>query len=167
MALREDLTGSNLDSYETLSRLSATSKRNGTERINEWINNSPNGTEDNLQPTNEAPTTAASTTNPFGIQIPPQQTQIAGTQVTNEAAATNSVPPVLLFYQLLALSCQFSILQTLIKRRLFSLPILLPLWLLPLLQRRCSRHYRNWFLRPPPKQQLFKIKFCCVHHLYR
>ena len=91
MALREDLSVTNLEFHETLSRLSAISKGNGTERINEWINNSPNGTEANLQPTNEVPTIAASN-NPFEIQIPPQQTQIAGTQVTNEAVATNSVP---------------------------------------------------------------------------
>ena len=86
MALREDLSDSNLDFHETLSRLSATSKGNGTERIKDWINNSPNGAEANLQPTN--PTTSAST-NPYGIQIPPQQ---AETQVTNEAVATNSDP---------------------------------------------------------------------------
>ena len=65
MELREDLSDSNLDFRESLSRLSATSKGNGTERINEWINNSPNGAEANL-PTNVVPTTAAST-NPFGI----------------------------------------------------------------------------------------------------
>ena len=80
MELREDLSDSNLDFHVTLSRLSATSKGNGTERINEWINNSPNGA--------EVPTTAAST-NPYRIQITPQQAQIAGTQVTNEAVATN------------------------------------------------------------------------------
>ena len=63
--------------------------------------------------------------------------------------------PVLLLYQLLALSCQVSMLQTLINCRLFSHPIHLPLRLLPLLQQRCSQHYRNLFLRPLPKQQLF------------
>ena len=55
MALREDLYDSILDFHETLCRLSATSEGNGTERIHEWINNSPNGTEANLQPTNEVP----------------------------------------------------------------------------------------------------------------
>ena len=34
----------------------------------------------------------AASNNRFRIQIPPQQTKIAGTQVTNEAFATNSVP---------------------------------------------------------------------------
>ena len=91
IALREDLSDSNTDFHETLSRLSATSKGNGTQRIIEWINNSPYGAEANLQPTNEIQTTATST-NLFGIQIPPQQAQIAGTQVNNEAVATNSDP---------------------------------------------------------------------------
>ena len=72
-----------------MSRLSATSKGNGTERINEWINNSPNGAEANLQPTNEVQTTATST-NLFAIQIPPQQAQ--RTQINNERVATNSDP---------------------------------------------------------------------------
>ena len=85
MVVREDLSDSNLDFHETLSRLSAISKGNGTERINEWINNSPK------QAFSRLPTTAAST-NPFGIQIPPRQTQLAGTQGTNEAVAINSVP---------------------------------------------------------------------------
>ena len=74
MALRGDLSDSNLDLHEILSRLSATSTRNGTEHTNEWINNSPNGTVADFQPTNEIPTFAAST-NPFGFRIPSQQAQ--------------------------------------------------------------------------------------------
>ena len=164
MELREDLSDSNLDFHETLSLLSATSKGNGTERINEWVNNSPNGAKANL-PTNEVPTTAASTS-PFGIQIPPQQVQIAGTQVTNAAVATNSDPSAA-FVPTLSPHCQFSTLQTLIKRRLFDLQILLPLRLLSLPRQRFSQRYRNRFLRLPPKQQLFKVKLCCILLLYR
>ena len=82
---------SNTDFHETLSRLSATSKGNGTERINEWINNSPNGAEVSLQSTNYVPTTAHSI-NSFAIQILPQQTQIVGTKVGNEAVVTNPDP---------------------------------------------------------------------------
>ena len=54
LELREDLSELHVDFHDTLSRLSAASRRAETERINEWINNSPNVAENNIQSTNEA-----------------------------------------------------------------------------------------------------------------
>ena len=59
MALREDLSDSNTDFHQTLSRLSASSNGNETKRISEWINNSPNVAETNVPSTVEAQTTSA------------------------------------------------------------------------------------------------------------
>ena len=42
LELRDDLSVLNVDFHDTLSRLSATSHRAETQRIHEWINNSPN-----------------------------------------------------------------------------------------------------------------------------
>ena len=42
LVLREDLSDLNVDFHDTLSRLSATSHKAETQRIHEWINNSPN-----------------------------------------------------------------------------------------------------------------------------
>ena len=60
MALREDLSDSNTDFHETLSRLSASSKGKETERISDWINNSPSVAEANAPPPVVATTTSAS-----------------------------------------------------------------------------------------------------------
>ena len=54
LELREDLSELHVDFHDTLSRVSAASRRAETERINEWINNSPNVAENNIQSTNEA-----------------------------------------------------------------------------------------------------------------
>ena len=60
MALRDDLSDSNTDFHETLSRLSASSKGKETERISDWINNSPCVAEANAPPPVAATTTSAS-----------------------------------------------------------------------------------------------------------
>ena len=48
MEPQEDLSDSNADLHESLSRLSASNKDNETERIHDWINNSSSETEANL-----------------------------------------------------------------------------------------------------------------------
>ena len=167
MELREDLSDSNLDFHETLSRLSATSKGIGTERINEWINNSPSGAEANL-PTNLERFFQRQQPQPIlsGSKFHRNKPKLPEPKLLMQLLL--QIPtPVLLLYQLLVLSCQFSTLQTLIKRRLFGHQILLPLRLLSLPQQRFSQRYRNRFLRLPLKQQLFKVKFCCILLLYR
>ena len=60
MALRDDLSDSNTDFHETLSRLSASSRGKETERISDWINNSPSATEANAPPPVTTTTTSAS-----------------------------------------------------------------------------------------------------------
>ena len=60
MALRDDLSDSNTDFHETLSRLSASSRGKETERISDWINNLPSATEANAPPPVTTTTTSAS-----------------------------------------------------------------------------------------------------------
>ena len=59
LELREDLSDLHLDFHDTLSRLSAASHMAEVERIHEWINNSPNVVEKNIQSTSETPVTSA------------------------------------------------------------------------------------------------------------
>ena len=89
LELREDLSDLNADFHDTLSRLSATSHKAETQRIHEWINNSPNLAEANIQSTSEAPGTSA----PFGTlnthtTVPPPQT--AENQAITEAVMTTT-----------------------------------------------------------------------------
>ena len=49
MELREDLSESNDDFHERLSRLGASSEGKETARINDWVNNSPSGSETEMQ----------------------------------------------------------------------------------------------------------------------
>ena len=89
LELREDLSDLNADFHDTLSRLSATSHKAETQRIHEWINNSPNVAETNIQSTSEAPGTSA----PFGTlnthtTVPPPQ--IAENQAITEAVMTTT-----------------------------------------------------------------------------
>ena len=102
LELREDLSDLNVDFHDTLSRLSATSHKAETQRIHEWINNSPNVAETNIQSTSEAPGTSA----PFGTlnthtTVPPPQTVenqaiteavMTTTEVTGDLIPTASVP---------------------------------------------------------------------------
>ena len=60
MALRDDLSDSTTDFHEILWRFSASSKGKETERISEWISNSPGVAESNPAPTVEAQTTSTS-----------------------------------------------------------------------------------------------------------
>ena len=82
LELREDLSDLHVDFHDTSSRLSAASHRAETERIHEWINNSPNVVEKNIQSNSEAPVTSApnETLNTYTI-IPSPQT------VENQAIA--------------------------------------------------------------------------------
>ena len=89
LELREDLSDLNADFQDTLSRLSATSHKAETQRIHEWINNSPSVAETNIQSTSEAPGTSA----PFGnlnthTTVPPPQT--AENQAITEAVMTTT-----------------------------------------------------------------------------
>ena len=89
LELREDLSDLNADFHDTLSRLSATSHKAETQRIHQWINNSPNVAEANIQSTSEAPGTSA----PFGTlnthtTVPPPQT--AENQAITEAVMTTT-----------------------------------------------------------------------------
>ena len=102
LELREDLSNLNADFQDTLSRLRATSHKAETQRIHEWINNSPNVAETNIQSTSEAPGTSA----PFGTlnthtTVPPPQTAenhaiteavMTTTEVTGGLILTASVP---------------------------------------------------------------------------
>ena len=71
MELRDDLSDSNADFRESLSRLGASSEGKETARINDWVNNSPSGAEIEMQPNIVAQATKTSTDN-FGVQLTPQ-----------------------------------------------------------------------------------------------
>ena len=71
MELRDDLSDSNADFHESLSRLGASSGGKETARINDWVNNSPSGAEIEMQPNIVAQATKTSTDN-FGVQLTPQ-----------------------------------------------------------------------------------------------
>ena len=62
LELRDDFSDSNSDLHETLSRLSAASQGKETQRINEWINNSPSVAVTNSQPSHEVPVVSAADT---------------------------------------------------------------------------------------------------------
>ena len=89
LELRKDLSDLNDNFHDTLPRLGATSDRAETERINEWINNSPNVAETNNQSTSEAPVTSAAngTLNTY-TPIPPPQTE--ENQAITEAVMTTT-----------------------------------------------------------------------------
>ena len=69
LELRDDLSDSQLNLEETLSKLSVSSKADGTARINDWVKNSPVATE-------PAPTNARSVTLPLPEQVVPPATTI-------------------------------------------------------------------------------------------
>ena len=101
LELREDLSDLHVDFHDTFSRLSA----GETERIHEWINNSPNVVEKNIQPTSEAPVTSApnETLNTNTLVPPPQTVEnqaiaeavITTTGATGGLILTASVPQTL------------------------------------------------------------------------
>ena len=105
MELREDLSDLHVDFHDTLSRLSAASQRAETERINEWINNSPNVVEKNIQSKSEAPATSApiETLNTCTLVTPPQTVEnqaiaeavMTSTGATGGLILTASVPQTL------------------------------------------------------------------------
>ena len=80
-----------------MSRLSAASHRAETERINEWINNSPNVFEKNIQSTSEAPVTSApnETLNTYTLVPPPQtvENQAIAEAVMTTTGATGGLIP--------------------------------------------------------------------------
>ena len=88
LELREDLSDLHVDFHDTLSRLSAASHRAETERIHEWINNSPNVVEKIIQSTSEAPVTSApnETLNTYTLVTP----QTAENQAIAEAVMTTT-----------------------------------------------------------------------------
>ena len=102
LELREDLSDLHVDFHDTLSRLSATSHKAETARIHEWINNSPNVVEKNIQSTSEAPVTSApnETLDTYTLAPPPQtvenqaiaKTVMTKTEVTSGLILTASVP---------------------------------------------------------------------------
>ena len=102
LELREDLSDLHVDFHDTLSHLSATSHKAETERIHEWINNSPNVVEKNIQSTSEAPVTSApnETLDTYTLAPPPQfvekqaivETVMTKTEVTSGLILTASVP---------------------------------------------------------------------------
>ena len=71
MELREVLSESNADFYENLSRLSASSERNETARINDWVHNSPSGAQNEMQPSVGAQVTMGPT-DTLDVQPTPQ-----------------------------------------------------------------------------------------------
>ena len=89
LELREDLSDLHVDFHDTLSRLSAASHRAETERIHEWINNSPNVVEKNIQSTSEAPVTSApnETLNTYTLAPPAQAVE---NQAIAEAVMTTT-----------------------------------------------------------------------------
>ena len=100
--LREDLSDLNVDFHDTLSRLSASSHKAETQRIHEWINNSPNVAETNIQSTSETPGTTAQfgTLNTHTTVPAPQTVEnqaiteavMTTTEVTGGLILTASVP---------------------------------------------------------------------------
>ena len=75
LELQDDISETNEDLHETLSRLSSTSATNENQRINEWINNSPVVTINNNQP---------QTVVSMGI----------ATSIATTTAVTSSLPPL-------------------------------------------------------------------------
>ena len=71
MELRDDMSDSNADFHESLSRLEDSSEGKETARIKDWINNSPSGAEIEMQPSIVAQATITSTDN-LGVQPTPQ-----------------------------------------------------------------------------------------------
>ena len=71
MELREDLSESNADFHESLSGLGASSERNETARINDWVRNSPSGAQTEMQPSIGAQATIAPT-DTLEVQPTPQ-----------------------------------------------------------------------------------------------
>ena len=96
MELREDLSDSNVDFRETLSRLSTSSRGNETERINEWINNSPNLAETSAPPTAEVQTTSVLNNDDFvtAPQQPVQNITVGQAVIANQDLRANYVPAV-------------------------------------------------------------------------
>ena len=102
LELREDLSDLNVDFHDTLSRLSASSHKAETQRIHEWINNSPNVAETNIQSTSETPGTTAQfgTLNTHTTVPAPQTVEnqaiteavMTPTEVTGGLILTASVP---------------------------------------------------------------------------
>ena len=89
LELRGDLLDLNVHFHDTLLRLNATSHRADTQRIYEWINNSPYVAENNIQSTSEAPVTPA----PIGTicthsRVPPPQS--VENQAITEAVVTTT-----------------------------------------------------------------------------
>ena len=105
LELREDLSDLHVDFHDTLSRLSAASRRAETERINEWINNSPNVAKNNIQSTNEdqvksAPNGSLNTYTPVPLPQTVENQAIAEATTTTTGATgglilTASVPQTL------------------------------------------------------------------------
>ena len=102
MALRDDLSDSNTDFHETLSRLSASSRGKETERISDWINNSPSVTEANAPPPVTTTTTSASNnavTSTASLQFVENGTACQAGIASQDPAAVyvpvTSVPPPL------------------------------------------------------------------------
>ena len=102
MALRDDLSDSNTDFHETLSRLSASSRGKETERISDWINNSPSVAEANAPPPVATTTTSASNnavTITASLQLGENGTASQAGIASQEPAAAyvpvTSVPPPL------------------------------------------------------------------------
>ena len=71
MELRDDLSDSNADFHESLSRLGDSSEGKERARINDWVNNSPSGVETEMQPSIGAQATTAPI-NTLGVQPTPQ-----------------------------------------------------------------------------------------------
>ena len=89
LELREDLPDLHVDFHDTLSRLSAASRRAETERINEWINSSPNVAENNIQSTIEAQVKSAPNET-LNTYTPVPLPQTVGNQAIAEAITTTT-----------------------------------------------------------------------------
>ena len=87
MELRDDLSDSNTEFHESLSRLGASSEGKETAMINDWVNNSPSGAEIEMQHNIVAQATITSTNN-LEVQPTPQ-----GLPVKVFAAAPVAVQP--------------------------------------------------------------------------
>ena len=71
MELRDDLSDSNAEFHESLSRLGDSSEGKETASINDWVNNSPSGAETEIQPSVGAQATTAPI-DTLGVQPRPQ-----------------------------------------------------------------------------------------------